>query len=151
MRQSRVALALASVLRAIDAAKAEVIELRALRPQARLDVAQALAIGQLRERHRQVLVEAGEPLDLVLAANSARRSDGTSSSGRCSITCANTNLPSFIASPAGPSAAGRIVGRGSRGEVQIDTRAKVRFRIALQALIVAAAINVGTLLLCQDK
>ena len=43
------------------------IELRALRPQARLDVAQALAIGQLRERHRQVLVEAGEPLDLVLA------------------------------------------------------------------------------------
>ncbi len=51
-----------------DAAKKTgAIELSVLRPQACLDVAQALAIGQLRERHRQVLVEAREPLDLVLA------------------------------------------------------------------------------------
>src|SRR5262245_48530989 len=48
-------------------AKAEVIEPCALRPQTRLDVAQALAISQLRKRHRQVLIEAGEPFDLVLA------------------------------------------------------------------------------------
>ena len=49
------------------AAKSQVIELGALRTQTRLDVAQALAIGQLREGHAQVLVETREPLDLVLA------------------------------------------------------------------------------------
>jgi hypothetical protein len=35
--------------------------------QARFDVAQTLAIGQLRERHRQILIEARERFDLVLA------------------------------------------------------------------------------------
>lgn len=44
------------------------VGLRALCPEARLDVAQALAIGELRERHRQILIEAGEALDLVRAA-----------------------------------------------------------------------------------
>jgi len=42
--------------------------------------------------------------------------------------------------------AGRIVRSGNRGEVQIDTRPKCRFRLALQALIVSAESNVGTLL-----
>ena len=50
------------------AANAHVIELVALRAQARFDVAQALAVGQLGERHAQKLIEAGEALDLVLAA-----------------------------------------------------------------------------------
>jgi hypothetical protein len=47
------------------AADAEVIELRGLCPQARFDVAQTLSVGQLRKRHAQVLIEAGEALDLV--------------------------------------------------------------------------------------
>ena len=42
------------------AANAHVIELARLRSQTRFDVAQALAIGQLRERHAQELIEAGE-------------------------------------------------------------------------------------------
>ena len=75
MRQSRTALALASVLRE-TAANPQVIELGLLRAQARFDVAQALAISQLREGHAEKLVEARERLDLVLAAT-ARRSDET--------------------------------------------------------------------------
>jgi hypothetical protein len=38
-----------------------------LHTQTRFDVAQALAIGQLREGHAKVLVETRESLDLVLA------------------------------------------------------------------------------------
>lgn len=49
------------------AAKSQVIELGALHTQTRFDVAQALAIGQLREGHAEVLVETRESLDLVLA------------------------------------------------------------------------------------
>jgi len=49
------------------AAKSQVIELGALHTQTRFDVAQALAIGQLREGHAEVLIETREPLDLVLA------------------------------------------------------------------------------------
>ena len=49
------------------AADAHVIELALLRSQARFDVAQALAIGQLRERHAEVLIETRECFDFVLA------------------------------------------------------------------------------------
>ena len=49
-------------------ANAHVIELGALRPQAGLDVAQALAVGQLGEGHAEILIEAGKALDLVVAA-----------------------------------------------------------------------------------
>lgn len=48
------------------AANPQMIELAALRSRAGFDVAQALAIGQLREGHAQVLIEAREALDLVL-------------------------------------------------------------------------------------
>ena len=48
------------------AAKSQVIEFGTLHTQTRFDVA-ALAIGQLREGHAEVLVETREPLDLVLA------------------------------------------------------------------------------------
>ncbi len=48
-------------------AQPHVVELLGLHPQAGLDVAQALAKGQLREDHDQQLLEAGEALDLVLA------------------------------------------------------------------------------------
>ena len=67
MRQSRTALALASVLRATVDANPKVIELGVLRAQTGFDVAQALAIGQLREGHAQELIQAGERLDLPLA------------------------------------------------------------------------------------
>jgi hypothetical protein len=49
------------------ASNAHVVQLLALRPQARLDVAQTLAVGQLGERQAQKLLEAAEALDLVLA------------------------------------------------------------------------------------
>jgi RNase P protein component len=39
-----------------------------LRAQTRLDVSQALAKRQLRERHAQILIHAAEALDLVIAA-----------------------------------------------------------------------------------
>ena len=45
-----------------------VIELVALRPQAYLDVPKALAVGVLREREAEKLLETREALDLVLAA-----------------------------------------------------------------------------------
>ena len=45
-----------------------VIELVALRPQASLDVAKTLAVGELREGQAEKLLETGEALDLVLAA-----------------------------------------------------------------------------------
>ena len=48
-------------------ANPKVIELGLLRTQARFDVAQTLPISQLCEGHAQKLVQAGEPLDLVLA------------------------------------------------------------------------------------
>jgi hypothetical protein len=44
-----------------------VIELALLGPQADLDVAQALAIGELGKGHAAVLVDAGELLDFVMA------------------------------------------------------------------------------------
>jgi hypothetical protein len=49
------------------AAQAHVIELGGLGAKARFDVAQTLSVSQLREGHAQVLVEAGEALDLVFA------------------------------------------------------------------------------------
>ena len=50
------------------AAEAHVVELAAHRPQARLDVAQALAVSQLREGHRQILVPARETSPVRVAA-----------------------------------------------------------------------------------
>src|SRR5665213_1070018 len=49
-------------------AYSHVIELVALRPQARLDVPKALAVGELREGQAEKLLETREALDLVLAA-----------------------------------------------------------------------------------
>jgi hypothetical protein len=40
------------------AAEAHVVELAAHRPQTRLDIAQTLAIRELRESHRQILIPA---------------------------------------------------------------------------------------------
>lgn len=50
------------------AANAHVVELALLRPQAGLDIAQAVAVGELRERHAQELVETREALDFVMPA-----------------------------------------------------------------------------------
>ena len=50
-----------------SASDAHVIELGALRPQACLDVAQALAISQLGEGHAKELIQAGKGFDLVIA------------------------------------------------------------------------------------
>ena len=50
------------------AADAHVIELVCLRTQAGFDVSQALPVGQLCKRHGQILVVAGERLDLAVSA-----------------------------------------------------------------------------------
>jgi hypothetical protein len=50
------------------ALNAHVIQLAFLRSQARLDVAQTFAIGQLSKRHAQILIQAGKALDLALPA-----------------------------------------------------------------------------------
>ena len=68
MRQSRTLLALESVLRETPAPDAHVVELGTLRPEAGLDVAQALPTGQLAKGHAKVLLEAVEGLELVIAA-----------------------------------------------------------------------------------
>jgi len=47
---------------------AHVVELIRLSTQTRLDIAQALAVGQLREGHAQILIDTGERLDLVFSA-----------------------------------------------------------------------------------
>ena len=47
---------------------AQVVELGGLRAQARLDVAQALPVGQLREGHAQELVQAAEAAHIEVAA-----------------------------------------------------------------------------------
>jgi len=44
-----------------------VIELALLCPQTGFDVPQALAVGQLSEGHAEILLEAGELFDLVVA------------------------------------------------------------------------------------
>jgi hypothetical protein len=67
MRQSRVALAFASVLQRDRAPDPQMIELGGLRSQARLNIAQALAVRQLRKGHAQVLIQTRGALDLVLA------------------------------------------------------------------------------------
>ena len=49
-------------------AKAHVVELRLLSPQAGFDIAQALPVGELRECHGQILVPAGEILRVAVSA-----------------------------------------------------------------------------------
>lgn len=60
-------------------AKAHMVELGGLTAQTGFDIAQTLAIGQLRERHAQKLVETSEVFDLVL---SVVASDTSAESGQ---------------------------------------------------------------------
>jgi len=59
------------------AAKTHVIELALHGAEAGLDVTQALAVGQLREGHGQVLVPARKPSQVRVAAITAPRTFGT--------------------------------------------------------------------------
>jgi len=61
------------------AAKAHMVEFGGLTAQTGFDVAQALAVGQLRKRHAHKLVETGEMLDLVF---SVVADDTTAESGQ---------------------------------------------------------------------
>ena len=65
------------------AANAHVIPLRSHRTQARFDVAQAFPIGQLREGHRQKLVQAAEGADVEIA--SVFRDQTAKSMPRCEL------------------------------------------------------------------
>jgi hypothetical protein len=49
-------------------AKTQVVELGRLSAKTSFDIAQALAIRQLRKRHREILIQATETLDLVVSA-----------------------------------------------------------------------------------
>jgi hypothetical protein len=44
------------------------VEFGRLSPQTSFDIAQAFAKGQLRKRHRQVLIQTSEMLDFVMSA-----------------------------------------------------------------------------------
>ena len=68
MRQSLCSLASAMVERDNPAADAHVIELLLLGREARFDVSQTFPVGELRERHAVILIEAGEALYLEVAA-----------------------------------------------------------------------------------
>jgi hypothetical protein len=68
MRQSRARVCIGQRAAADAAAKAKVIKLIGPCRQAILDVAQTFAEGQLRERHGQKLVPAGECANLVIPA-----------------------------------------------------------------------------------
>ena len=48
------------------ASDAQVVKLGSLGAKTRLDIAQTFAVGKLRKGHAQILVEAGEPLDLAM-------------------------------------------------------------------------------------
>ena len=74
------------------------IELALLRVQARHRVAQAVAIGQLRERHAAELVLAAEALHRPVAAEPLDAA-AQLCCGRCSISWAKTILPSYMARP----------------------------------------------------
>ena len=71
MRQSRCLLAVGQRVARDLAANAHVVGLVVLGAQTDLDVAQALAAGQLRERHAQELREAGKGLDVAVSAVAA--------------------------------------------------------------------------------
>lgn len=50
------------------ASKSQMVQTLGLRPQIDLDIAKRLAVGQLREGHRQELIETGEIVHLVIAS-----------------------------------------------------------------------------------
>jgi hypothetical protein len=80
------------------AADAQVVELGGLRAQTGFDISETLAKRQLRKSHRQVLIQASEPLHLVMSTIT-RHTATEVVSGRCSINCANTSLPVCIDHP----------------------------------------------------
>ena len=80
------------------AADAHVLELARLCSQASFDVAQVFAVGKLRERHAEILIEERKRFDFVFAP--VTRYPATKRhSGRCSMICANTSLPMAIDAP----------------------------------------------------
>ena len=94
-------------------AHAEVVELGALRAQARFDIAKAFAVGQLREGHAQELVEARKRFDLPLF--SIPRHDPTKGVQRQMVhdlrenqlACVHDRLPWMVSLHGCKSVAGR--------------------------------------------
>ena len=74
------------------AANLQMIELRRLGSQARLDIPQTLSVRQPSEGHAEILVEAREALDLVLPGITRHASTDVVS-GRCRINCEKTSWP----------------------------------------------------------
>ena len=77
------------------ASDAHVVELGTLRPEAGLDVAQALPTGQLAKGHAKVLLEAVEGLELVIAAI-APHAMPKECRGRWSNSWGKTSLPEYM-------------------------------------------------------
>ena len=115
-----------------------------LRTQARFDVAQALAIGQLGEGHAEVLVETREPLDLVLAGSALRIGETVQRQMlhhlRENELAQVHRLPPARGLPAG------WPGTATAARFKSTTRRTFAFAMHFQWLIVIAAFNVGTLL-----
>jgi hypothetical protein len=118
-----------------------VVELGMLCAQAGFDVAQALATGELRKCHGQILVEAAEALELVLAAIARATQRRKLCSGRWPMTCAKTRLPEYI-SPLHLGCGGRV--GETPGPIQVGDRLKSRKPSRVQCVKPRQAINTRT-------
>jgi len=124
-------------------ADARVIGLGRMRAQARFDVAQVFAVGKMRERHGQVLIEAGERLDFVFAsvtrqAATKRRQWHMLHDLRVHQLAPGHPCPSRVSS----SQNGKC-----QGGVQIETRIKHDLLLPYQSVAADQSFNVGTLLI----
>jgi hypothetical protein len=121
------------------AADAHVIELARLCSQASFDVAQVFAVGKLRERHAEILIEERKRFDFVFAP--VTRYPATKRhSGRCSMICTRTPAYPWPSMP--PANVPRRMANIS-GAVQIETRNKT--------VAVEQSIDVGTLLVYRSN
>src|SRR5215471_9357923 len=130
------------------AAETQMIELGRLRAQTSFDVAQAFAPGQLRERQTQILIKAGEPLDLVLAT--IARDAPT----KCRQRQMRHDLGKYVMA---------LLHRGQilrwdiascariRSPTEIETASKSLFYIVLQNVSLLPTCNVGTVVIAQLK
>src|ERR1019366_7025965 len=99
-----------------------VIELVALRSEAGLDVAQALAVRQLRESQAKKLLETGETLDLVLAAVNAHAATKRRERQVARQLCENRLARMHGKRPRTQSSQGRTGARRSRNRDQKKSR-----------------------------
>src|SRR5438552_3400441 len=108
-------------------------------------MSQALAKRELCEGHAQILIEARETLDLVLAVVLG---GGTWSTANVCVSCAKTSLPWFIGDPWDGSHR-RVA--DTTIDVQIETRGKHELLVPLQRLTNGNSLNVRTVVVILNR